>query len=828
MATVSSSSSPSPNIHPFFLLLLLLLLPLSAVAQNITVGDSLTAAENSTSWLSPFGEFAFGFLPLAGNNTSFLLCTYYARIPDRTIVWYANGNSPAPAGSTAQLTSASGIILRDPQGSQLWRSGELTGGIDSASLTDAGNFVIRSRNSSPLWETFRNPTDTILPSQTLDKGVLLSSRRSDSNFSKGRFRLELQDDGNLVLTTVNLPTEQTNDPPYYASATDSGSSRNPGKQLVFDNQGFLYLSRENSSENLNLTGSLPPSSPNGGGFYHRVVLSFDGILTQYYYPKSGDGSSSWTHLWNQPENICFNLRTGIGSGPCGFNSVCNLESEGKPRCECPTGYSLMDPGDSYGNCRANYTQGCEEDNGGVPIDELYGFEEMRNTDWPTSDYALLQPFTEEQCRQSCLNDCMCAVAIFRSGDMCWKKKLPLSNGRLDPGLNGKALLKVRRGEVGGRNGSGFPVDREVKYVEKKDRERMITVGSVLLGFSTFLNVVLVVAVCFGFHFVYRRKKRRSPISAGDSVMEPNLMCFQYADLEEATNGFEEELGRGAFGVVYKGELENGVLVAVKKLNSFGQDNAGKEFKNEVTVIGQTHHRNLVRLIGYCEEGKDRQLLVYEFLSNGTLADYLFREVKPSWGKRIQIALGIARGILYLHEECTTQVIHCDIKPQNILLDDHHTARISDFGLAKLLVLNQSQTQTAIRGTKGYVAPEWFRNSPVTTKVDVYSFGVLLLEIISCRKSVDANESSTDRAILTYWAYDRYCEGAFGDLVEYDMEAMSDGEKLEKYVKIAIWCIQEDPSVRPTMKQVWQMLEGVTEVLVPPCPTPYTVTITKDV
>ncbi|CAN1263462.1 G-type lectin S-receptor-like serine/threonine-protein kinase RLK1 [Linum perenne] len=787
---------------PFiFSILLLVFLPFSVSSQithnNISLSSSLTTASKD-SWLSPSGDFAFGFQHVNHDNNNSRI--WYAGIPDRTIVWYANGDSPAPAGSTAQLSAASGIVLRSPQGSELWRSGQLTGGIDSASMTDAGNFVIRSRNSTSLWETFQNPTDTILPSQTLDQGILLSSRRAESNFSKGRFRLVLQDDGNLVLTTVNLPTERVNSP-YYATGTDS--STNPGKQLVFDNLGFLYVARDNTSDTFNLTVNVP--SPNGG-FYHRVVLSFDGVLTQYYYPKSGNGN--WTHMWNQPENICLGS-TAIGSGVCGFYSVCNLELEGRPRCECPASYSLMDPTDPYGNCRANYTQGCEDDE-----DELYGFEEIRNTDWPTSDYALLQPFTEEECRQSCLNDCMCAAAIFRSGDMCWKKKLPLSNGRLDTGLNGKALLKVRTGKV----------NREV-IVDKKDKEKMIVVGSVLLGFSTFINAVLVVAVCFGFHFIYR-KKRRSPIGAGDSVVEPNLMCFTYTDLDEATNGFKEELGRGAFGVVYKGTLQNGVLVAVKKLNSFGQD-SGKEFKNEVSVIGQTHHKNLVRLIGYCEEGKDRQLLVYEFLSNGTLADYLFREVKPSWGKRIQIALGISRGILYLHEECSTQVIHCDIKPQNILLDDHYTARISDFGLAKLLVLNQSQTQTAIRGTKGYVAPEWFRNSPVTVKVDVYSFGVLLLEIISCRRSVDANESSMDRAILTYWAYDRYSEGAIGDIVEYDMEAMSDGEKLEKYVKIAIWCIQEDPSVRPTMKQVWQMLEGLTEVPVPPCPTPYTMTITKD-
>ena len=169
-----------------------------------------------------------------------------------------------------------------------------------------------------------------------------------------------------------------------------------------------------------------------------------------------------------------------------------------------------------------------------------------------------------------------------------------------------------------------------------------------------------------------------------------------------------------------------------------QDNE-KEFKAEVNVIGQTHHKNLVRLIGYCDE-KQHRLLVYEFMQNGTLASFLFDGLKPSWHQRTQIAFGIARGLFYLHEGCSTHIIHCDIKPQNVLLDEYYNARISDFGLAKLLVINQSQTKTAIRGTKGYVAPDWFRSAPISVKVDVYSFGVLLLEIVCCRKNVEVSEN----------------------------------------------------------------------------------------
>ncbi|KAM0065244.1 putative protein kinase RLK-Pelle-SD-2b family [Helianthus debilis subsp. tardiflorus] len=213
------------------------------------------------------------------------------------------------------------------------------------------------------------------------------------------------------------------------------------------------------------------------------------------------------------------------------------------------------------------------------------------------------------------------------------------------------------------------------------------------------------------------------------------------------------------------------------------------------------------------------------MSNGTLASFLFGDVRPSWKQRCNMALGIAKGLSYLHEECSTQVIHCDIKPQNILLDDYYNAKISDFGLAKLLMMNESRTNTGIRGTKGYVAPEWFRNIPITIKVDVYSFGVLLLEIISCQKSVKENKSDVEYgAILTDWAWDYYQERILDTFVDKDLEALDDYKKLTTFVKVGLWCVQENPSMRPTMRKVIQMLEGVTEVSEPPCPLPFSVTL----
>ncbi|XXG46272.1 hypothetical protein AAC387_Pa02g1156 [Persea americana] len=189
-------------------------------------------------------------------------------------------------------------------------------------------------------------------------------------------------------------------------------------------------------------------------------------------------------------------------------------------------------------------------------------------------------------------------------------------------------------------------------------------------------------------------------------------------------------------------------------------------------------------------------------------------MRPDWNQRMQIALGIARGLVYLHEECSTQIIHCDINPQNILLDESFTPRISGFGLAKLMKADQTRSITSIRGTRGYVSPEWFKNMPITTKVDVYSFGVLLLEILCCRRNIEADLENEERVILTDWAYDCYSETKLDLLVENDEEAMDDMKKVERMVMVAIWCIQENPMMRPGMMKVTEMLEGVVEVSKP--------------
>ncbi|KAI3886716.1 hypothetical protein MKX03_011138 [Papaver bracteatum] len=810
-----------------FLFFLLLLWPIYSTAQNyknITLGSSLTAGVANTSWASASGDFAFGFRPTFQDNL-FLLAVWFDKIPDKTIAWFANdgdknqGVIQIQKGSKVELTTGGKLIMNDPQGNELWSAGEVSA--DYAAMLDNGNFVLGSRSSVEyLWESFNNPTDTILPTQKLKVNGGIYSRETKYSYSKGRFRLRLLEDGNLVLNVAAYPSSsEVHYDAYYWSDTVNNDSQKSGYEAVFNQSGYIYVNiRDRTKKLLSPKNILPISD-----VYYRATLEFDGVFTQYSHPRRKNEEQVWSIVWLVPDNICLGIVGVRGTGACGYNSYCRLTSERRPSCQCPPKFSLIDPNNTYGGCKPDFVQGCQEDEWTTKRDS-FELEILNSVDWPSSDYDELRGYGIEECKTSCLGDCLCDVAIFRDGT-CWKKKLPLSNGRDNGGTTGVALIKVRKANLSKPN-CDFPQPPEEKNYEMNDRSTLILVGSLVLGSSVLFNFIFLAralyhnSLAFLCFLTNNKLREKTPDS---SFLRSSLRSFTYQELEEATNGFKDELGRGAFGIVYKGlieeqEMDSICSVAVKRLDKVLQEGE-KEFKTEVNAIGRIHHKNLVQLFGFCDEGQQR-LLVYEFMSNRSLADHLFGNSKPDWKQRVQIALGISSGLLYLHEECSTQIIHCDIKPQNILLDDNFIARISDFGLAKLLVTAQSRisTLTGIRGTKGYVAPEWFRNTPVSAKVDVYSFGVMLLEIVCCRKGVIQELGDEDmKAILTDWAYYCLSQGKLEDLVKDDEGVMNDMKRFEKLVMVAIWCIQDEPSLRPPMKKVMQMLEGVLEVPVPPCP-----------
>uniref|UniRef100_A0ACD5W5V1 Uncharacterized protein n=1 Tax=Avena sativa TaxID=4498 RepID=A0ACD5W5V1_AVESA len=298
--------------------------------------------------------------------------------------------------------------------------------------------------------------------------------------------------------------------------------------------------------------------------------------------------------------------------------------------------------------------------------------------------------------------------------------------------------------------------------------------------------------------------------------------YTFSEVKKIARRFKEKVGQGGFGSVYKGELPNRVPVAVKMLeNSTGE---GEVFINEVATIGLIHHANIVRLLGFCSEGM-RRALIYEFMPNESLEKYIFSQDPNIFqnilvpDKLLDIALGIARGMEYLHQGCNQRILHFDIKPHNILLDYNFNPKISDFGLAKLCARDQSiVTLTAARGTMGYIAPELYSRNfgGISYKSDVYSFGMLVLEMVSGRRNSDPSTESQNDMYLPEWIYEKVING---QELALTLETTEEGkEKVRQLAIVALWCIQWNPRNRPSMTKVVNMLTGRLQNLqMPPKP-----------
>ncbi|KAA8535106.1 hypothetical protein F0562_030109 [Nyssa sinensis] len=350
--------------------------------------------------------------------------------------------------------------------------------------------------------------------------------------------------------------------------------------------------------------------------------------------------------------------------------------------------------------------------------------------------------------------------------------------------------------------------------------------------TTAMLLFAVGLLCLGVRYHQKNKRAlgsfkdvlgEDDFSSQDALEENNFLDslfdmpihFYYKDLQTATNNFSVKLGQGGFGSVYKGMLPDGTQIAVKKLEGVGQGK--KEFQAEITTIGGIHHVHLVSLKGFCMEGPHR-LLAYEYMAFGSLDKWIFRKNREGlildWETRFNIVLGIAKGLAYLHGGCDVKIVHCDIKPENVLLDENYKAKISDFGLAKLMTREQSRVVTMLRGTRGYLAPEWVTEKSISEKSDVYSFGMVLLEIIGGRRNFNPAESS-EKAYLPTYALKMMEEGKLKEILDSKLKIDEGNERVLTAAKVALWCIQGDMSLRPSMDKVVQMLEGLCAVPQPP-------------
>uniref|UniRef100_A0A1J3FJ79 Putative LRR receptor-like serine/threonine-protein kinase n=1 Tax=Noccaea caerulescens TaxID=107243 RepID=A0A1J3FJ79_NOCCA len=303
---------------------------------------------------------------------------------------------------------------------------------------------------------------------------------------------------------------------------------------------------------------------------------------------------------------------------------------------------------------------------------------------------------------------------------------------------------------------------------------------------------------------------------GEIAAIDNVKIYKYREIRQATDDFsaENKIGEGGFGSVYKGHLKDGKVAAIKVLSAESRQGV-REFLTEINVISEIQHDNLVKLYGCCVEGNHR-ILVYNYLENNSLdktllaGGYTRSGIQFDWSTRANICVGVAKGLAFLHEEVRPHIIHRDIKASNILLDKYLSPKISDFGLARLMPPNMTHVSTRVAGTIGYLAPEYAVRGQLTRKADIYSFGVLLMEIVSGRSNKNTRLPSEFQYLLERaWAL--YERNELVDLVDTGLNGVFDAEEACRYLKIGLLCTQDSPKLRPTMSTVVRLLTGEKDI-----------------
>lgn len=694
------------------------------------------------------------------------------------VVWSANRNNPVRINATFELTSDGNLVLQDADGAIAWSTN--TGGksVAGLNLTDMGNLVLFDKNNATVWQSFDHPTDSLVPGQKLMDGKKLTASVSATNWTDGGlFSLSVTNTGLFAFIESNNTSV-----PYYELVRAIKISKEPSYARYLNGSLALFI---NSSEPREPNGavSVPPASSSPGQY---MRLWPDGHLRVYQWQTLG----GWTEVADLFTRYL---------GECGYPLVCGkygICSRGQ--CSCPATYfKLLNDRQPALGCSQITPLSCEASQGHSFV-ELYDVtyfafsslsSDLRNTD-------------SETCKQACLKNCSCKAALFQYGlnssaGSCY---LPseifsmMNNEKERTHYNSTAYVKVQNLPMPGASPGAK---------ETSQRKRLI--GFIL---GSFFGLLVLIGILI---FFFRKKKGADEIEEDYLDQVPGLpKRFSFEELKVLTDNFKKMLGKGGFGSVFEGTQSDGTKVAVKLLEGIGEIN--KSFLAEVKTIGSIHHLNLVRLIGFCAE-KSHSLLVYEYMPNGSLDRWLFQrsdEFMLDWQQRKKIILDIAKGLTYLHEDCRQKILHLDIKPQNILLDDNFNAKVADFGLSKLIDRDQSQVVTTMRGTPGYLAPEWL-SSVITEKVDIYSFGVVMLEILCGRKVFDRSQPEEEDMYLLGIFKKKVEEDKLSDLVDKHSDDMqSNGEEVVNMMKVAAWCLESDFAKRPSMSMVIKVLEGVTE------------------
>lgn len=646
-------------------------------------------------------------------------------------------------------------------------------------LLDTGNLVLKDENNgsssqeSYLWQSFDYPSDTLLPGMKLGWDFRAGLKRSltawkssnDPCPGKLSYGFELKPDASPEIYMMNGTAK------YYRAGPWNGL-RFSGMPELFVNPIYNFKYVYNDHELYYMFDIKVETE-----LFSRVVLNETTNSRRRYAWLTGN--QTWGLFDSAPATDCDKY------GLCGANGSCVMINN-NPTCHCLKGFKPRSQ-EKWGS--SDWSGGCVRKTPMICQDkEKDGFIKLDGLKLPDTTHSWVnQSLNLSECRSKCLRNCSCVAYtnfdIREQGSGCIMWFGDLLDIRQLPSYGQTLYVRVPASELGKSNG----------------KQRAVIIAAIVGSVSG----VLLLGFCIYKIRCWKAARERKMYNADDKD-DLELPLFDLDTIANATRNFaaDNKLGEGGFGPVYKGKLKDGQEIAVKRL-SRSSDQGLNEFKNEVILIAKLQHRNLVRLLGCCIQGEEK-LLIYEYMSNQSLDFFIFDETRKKlldWSTRFQIICGIARGILYLHQDSRLRIIHRDLKASNVLLDNELNPKISDFGIAKTFGGNQTEGNTnRVVGTYGYMAPEYASDGLFSVKSDVFSFGILVLEIISGKKNrgffhPDRNLNLTGN-VWKLWNEENALE-----LIDECLVGSCAELEVLRCIHIALLCIQQCPEDRPSMSSV---------------------------
>ncbi|CAN1843967.1 G-type lectin S-receptor-like serine/threonine-protein kinase At2g19130 [Linum perenne] len=801
------------------LLMLSLLILISLLCLNklgpchaIDVINSTQSLTGNQTLVSAGGVFELGFFK-PGKSEGYYIGIWYKQVSPQTVIWVANRYRPVSDTFSAELKiSDDGELALFDGGANdtTWsKSTYLSYTYNSSSsvkavLLDQGNLVLLPTNGSsssstfpptPLWQSFDEPGDTWVPgckigfNKVTGPNAFLTSWKNREDPSPGPFSLRMHSNWLLEWNTEIRFIEA-----QYVLVSQTVELNFVNNFVYVDgkNERYITFSEYNRTQIDKIVEEESDRKIQQLYSMHKSKYSNDYLLSRYVVDAGGliqlliwlDSAKQWMPIWKYPRSKC-----GIGGYYCGAYGSCTEKSS--PVCHCLKGFVPRTQDDYssdffYSGCYRRSPLQCQNPDWFLP------YYNVRLPDYPKITSAA----SSQDCETACFGSCSCNAYSYDEKKQCFHWYGLFFNLQEDV-PNGRTIyIKLAASEFSSSD---------------KNNKFAIMIGSVVGSIVLLLVLVLYINLRWRDHIM----------SSPKNLMEGFLAAFTYRHLKIYTKNFSCKLGEGGFGSVYKGTLPDSTVVAVKKLESinFRRAENHKQFLAEVRTLGAIQHLNLVGLRGFSSDN-NTMMLVYDYMPNGSVASHLFKGNDDSnildWKMRYNIALGTARGLAYIHEKCRECIIHCDIKPDNVLLDSEFQPKVADFGMAKLFGRDFSRVITTLRGTIGYLAPEWISGEAITAKADVYSYGMVLLELVSGMRNSQRHVCVGH--YFPVWVANVLNEGGnVADLLDPKLQGNADVEELERVCRVGVWCIQDDESQRPTMSQVVYFLEQVLEVSIPPVP-----------